>query len=89
MSDSRIRQGHVTKVVRLPSAAATMNGDLEGYGIVRSDDGRDVYFVDAVVVDGGFADLEIGDAVNFTLEPGPLARAIRVWPSTSSSPSLI
>lgn len=75
----RVQNGRITKVVRVPVASGGSNSDdLEGYGILRSELGTDVFFVGAVA-EQEFKDLEVGDSVCFTLEPGPFARASKVW----------
>ena len=83
MSDRQGQRGRITKIVRVPFASfASGEPDSElfsGYGILRSAQGKDVFFVGTVVVNRMFESLDIGDEVGFVLEPGPLLRAARVW----------
>lgn len=82
MNDQQVQQGRVTKIVRVPfassSAGASHSDHVDGYGIIRSELGTEVFFVGAVVAEQTFVELEIGDTVCFELEPGPLSRASRV-----------
>lgn len=82
--------GTLQKVVRVPSVHddnGLCSSDLEGYGIVRSSEGADVFFVDSAVSHGGFFELESGMDVGYVLEDGPLARAAEVWPQTGDNQS--
>jgi cold shock CspA family protein len=42
----------------------------EGFGFIHTEDGREVYFHEHSVLNGGFRDLEVGDRVRFAEEPG-------------------
>ena len=81
--EESIQQGRVTKLVRVPPAPLSPDGspahDFEGYGILRSSDGKDVFFVGIAVAPRDFARLETGTEVSFIMEPGPFLRAARVW----------
>lgn len=53
----------------------------EGYGFIETTDGRDIYFHENAVVDGGFEDLEVGSEVRFVEGrgvEGPQASTVRV-----------
>ena len=63
-------------------AMSALAGKKQGYGLIRSEDGRSVYFIDAVVQDGEFGDLGTGQRVEYALEEGPLAQASTVRPLT-------
>ena len=80
MSDDGITRGRVSKLVRVPiaSKSETQGEMLRGYGIVRAETGRDVFFEGDAVVEAAFADLEVGDHVTFKMEQGPFARASEV-----------
>lgn len=69
--------GTIKKVVKVAVGDAPKEGGCvgEGYGIIRSSDGRDVFFVNSVVQDGRFEELQQGQEVLFTIEDGPLGRA--------------
>ena len=85
MTTESDRQGLIAKIVRVPAASATGGShpnELDGYGIVRSTNGDDVFFVSAAAADC-FKDLQVGDSVVFSLEPGPFSRAARVWTEAS------
>lgn len=77
MSGQPAELGRITKLVRMPSDQ-TSETELDGYGILRTQNGKDVFFVPSVVEEGGFAEFEVGDEVSFTLESGPFSRASRV-----------
>jgi len=80
--ESTVQSGRVTKIVRVTPAASKFNKerqDLEGYGIIRSKDNREAFFVAASLTEIAFAQLQTGTPVQFTLEPGPIAKALEVW----------
>ncbi|MCA9211983.1 MAG: hypothetical protein KDB27_02875 [Planctomycetales bacterium] len=83
MSVRHAQRGRITKIVRVPRIGEcpfdTGCPSPEGYGIIRSTNGKDVYFVDAVVCEETFAQLYVGDEVWFTFEMGPLSPAASVW----------
>lgn len=77
-----VRRGTIHKVVRVPSFhedTGSYSSDSEGYGIVRDEQGNDVYFVDSAVRNGCFSELEKGMSVSYILEDSPLVRAAEVW----------
>lgn len=81
MSDNDCnKRGRISKLVRVPikSKWDDQQGTLHGYGILQSEDGRDVLFETDVIVDARFEDLEVGDQVIFDIEQGPFARAATV-----------
>jgi cold shock CspA family protein len=41
-----------------------------GYGFLETPDGRELYFHEHSVLDGGFPELEVGSEVRFIEEPG-------------------
>jgi cold shock CspA family protein/ribosome-associated translation inhibitor RaiA len=42
----------------------------EGFGFIETADGREIYFHEHAVLNGGFARIEVGDEVRFTEEAG-------------------
>lgn len=53
----------------------------KGYGFLKTDDGREIYFHENSVLHGKFDTLRVGDGVNFTEEmgeKGPQAVTVRV-----------
>jgi cold shock CspA family protein len=60
----------------LPNARLVQDRNDKGYGLIESEDGRDVYFPHEVVEGRrGFDDLRRGQAVEYTLENAPYLRA--------------
>ena len=81
MKQQTSRKGKITKLVQIGHAISNCgdetdhNGERSGYGLVRDEDGEEVFFVDSVVIKGRFQELEIGQSVFFELESGPFLRA--------------
>jgi cold shock CspA family protein len=76
-------KGIIKKIVRasLPVPGAVANRERiasEGYGIIRTSDGREVYFLNAAVEDSRFEELHQGQTVKFELEEGSLGIATSV-----------
>lgn len=64
-----------------PHAVITTINEEEGFGFLRTINGRDIYFHENAVVNGGFARLEVGDEVRFSEvegEEGPQASTVEV-----------
>lgn len=82
-------QGIIKKIVRAslsvpgPNAAPEYAPAKEGYGIIRTTEGREVFFVHSAVVGDRFNDLRQGLTVEFVLEEGPLGLATSVVPDPS------
>lgn len=76
-------RGEVTKIIRVPFASAAADESpsrkVDGYGILRTEMGKDVFFEGTVVANGMFDSLSIGDQVIYKLQEGLLAHASRVW----------
>lgn len=88
MTKNQIQMGKITKVVHVCFDANDVGGETNldgchGYGILQGAGGQDVFFVDTAVQDAAFADLEAGREAFYTIEPGPLGRAAKVWVTTS------
>lgn len=87
--------GSIKKVMYLSLAPVTLpeTGDAlsrrgsEGYGIIRTADGRNIFFLNTAVQQGCFSELLVGQRVRYTLEDGPLARAAKVVPLPSRAGS--
>ena len=47
----------------------------QGYGVIRGEDGRDVFFVDVALQELEFADLQTGQQVCYQVDDGPLLQA--------------
>jgi cold shock CspA family protein len=62
------------------------NQPKEGYGIILSQDGREVFFLHSAVADDGFEELQSGQTVGFSIEDGPLGRASAVVPFKQELP---
>jgi cold shock CspA family protein len=58
---------------------------MEGYGIIRSLDGHDVFFVHTAVQGDRFQELHEGLRVDFTLEEGPMRHATSVTVATEQT----
>ena len=89
MSGQPAELGRITKLVRIPSDPSSEN-EFDGYGILRTKNGKDVFFIRSAVEKGEFAELEVGNEVLFSLEAGPFSRASHVWTfvaDRSSNPS--
>jgi cold shock CspA family protein len=77
--------GTIKKLVRVaPPTASVEQAGNDGYGIIRGQDGRDVYFVSSAVRGCRFDQLASGQDVRYTVEEGPLGRAATVLPMTLS-----
>jgi cold shock CspA family protein len=84
--------GTISKLVHLSQQTYQPNSKLvpghndKGYGTIKDDDGREVYFLhDAVPGIRGFDDLYHGQTVDYSLENGPHLRAS----SVSAAPDTI
>jgi cold shock CspA family protein len=84
-------QGIIKKIVRAslsipgsPSVREHASG-VEGYGIIRTLDGRDVFFIHTAVQGDRFQDLHEGLRVDFTLEEGPMGHATSVAVGTEQT----
>ncbi len=67
---ARRQRGDVKTHERTPRASVSKLLPAEGYGFLKTPDGREVYFHRNSVLDHGFDRLEIGTAVRFIEEPG-------------------
>ena len=88
MAEIQIRAGKINKIVHVRFAARksgheTNLDNCDGYGILQSADGQEVFFVDTALQDAHFADLQPGRHALYVMETGPLARAAKVWIATS------
>ena len=83
--DAVMRLGTIKKLVRVASCSSR-EADLgsEGYGIIHGQDGRDIYFVHTAVHGCRFDELVSGQAVQYSVEEGPLGRAATVVPLNPS-----
>lgn len=76
-----MQTGTIKKLVRVASPAASgEEAGNEGYGIIRGQDGHDVYFVSSSVRGCPFDELASGQGVRYAVEEGPLGRASAVVP---------
>lgn len=85
MSDPVRCLGVVTKVVRVPLSVdgpSSNPAKCEGYGLLRDEDGQEIYFTHLAVEGCPFTDVQSGQRVEYRLENGPLKRASRVRPLT-------
>jgi cold shock CspA family protein len=74
-----MQRGTIQKVVRLAAFPEQGVTTTDGYGIIRSVDGQDIYFVlDQVVGTSNNNNIASGMVVDFELEDGPFSRAIKV-----------
>jgi cold shock CspA family protein len=81
MPTGEIRKLMFTAPARpVQQGTSALISNKQGYGLIRSQDGRSVYFIDAVVQNGKFGDLGTGQRVEYDLEDGPLAQASTVRP---------
>lgn len=53
-----------------PAARAEVARLLDGYGFLRTADGREIYFHERSVLEGGFGSLRVGSVVRFVEEAG-------------------
>lgn len=68
--------GTIKKLVKVEVAGnARAACETEGYGIIRSDEGQEIFFVNSVVEGARFEELRQGQRVTYTIEEGPLGRA--------------
>jgi cold shock CspA family protein len=75
----RIERGQVKAHEPLPHARVARLMPEGGYGFLETPDGREIYFHEHSVLDGGFPRLEVGTEVRFVEEPGekgPQASAV-------------
>lgn len=77
--------GKLIKLVHLSQQRCVLSTRLvpdhndKGYGIIKDDAGREVYFAHEVVENRfGFDDLRRGQQLEYTLESGPYLRAASV-----------
>ena len=74
-------RGVIHKVVHVEirndkaGVTASLEEPGQGYGLVRGEDGQEVFFIDSAVQANSFADLRVGQRVTFQIEDGPLMRA--------------
>ena len=67
---------HLSQQTYQPNSRLIPGHNDKGYGTIKDDIGREVYFLhDAVPGIHGFDDLRRGQAVEYTLEDGPHLRA--------------
>jgi len=90
MAEIQVRAGKITRVVQVRFAARKGGNEsnldrCDGYGILQGDDGREVFFVDTALEDALFTDVQVGHHAWYVMETGPLARAAKVWVSTSQA----
>lgn len=74
-------QGQVKQHEEQPVAVVRVIERDDGYGFLKTLDGRDIYFHRNSVLNGGFARLEPGDRVTFAEsmgEEGPQASTVRI-----------
>jgi cold shock CspA family protein len=67
---ARIERGQVKAHEPLPHARVARLFPEAGYGFLETPDGREIYFHEHSVLDGGFRALEPGSEVRFVEEPG-------------------
>lgn len=68
--DPRERARAVAAHVEPPRALVARLFPQDGYGFLRSPDGREIYFHEKSVLGGAFERLEVGDEVRYSEEPG-------------------
>lgn len=88
MATGPMKSGRISKVVHVRFSSSGFRGENQldgghGYGILQGDEGQDFFFVDTAVQNAAFTDLEVGQAVDYMIEPGPLGRANQVWLKTA------
>ena len=80
---------HLSQQTYQPNTRLVQDHNDMGYGMIESEDGRDVYFAHDVVENRhGFDDLRCGQMVEHTLETAPYLRAKSVRPMTSLSAAI-
>ncbi len=78
---ARKRRGQVKWHVEPSIAFVARLLPAEGYGFLHTTEGREIYFHENSVLDGGFAALEVGGEVRFVEEAGEQGpQASSVWP---------
>ncbi|HZT83670.1 MAG TPA: HPF/RaiA family ribosome-associated protein [Gemmataceae bacterium] len=78
---ARRRHGLVKAHEEAPHAKVARLYSAEGYGFLATPDGREVYFHEHSVLDGGFKRLAVGTEVTFVEEEGekgPQASTVRI-----------
>ena len=67
----------------MPTGTVAAFDEHKGYGAVRADDGRELFFHCTQIVDGTRT-IAVGTAVTFEVEPGHLGRweAIQITPTS-------
>jgi cold shock CspA family protein/ribosome-associated translation inhibitor RaiA len=77
----RRRRGWIKKHEPAPQAMVSKVFPVEGYGFLRTPEGREIYFHRNSLRDYGFEDVRVGMPVTFTEEEGlegPQAGAVRI-----------
>ena len=94
MATGRIKKlVHLSQQTYLPNTRLVHDHNDKGYGLIESEDGRDVYFPHEVVESRhGFDDLRRGQVVEYTLEKAPYLRAnfvrlVTIIPATIQRPA--
>jgi cold shock CspA family protein len=85
----RRRRGSVKQLENRPHARVIKLFPAEGYGFLRTQDDREIYFHRNSVLNHGYGELEIGSEVAFVEEQGekgPQASTVRLTGGRSSSP---
>lgn len=67
---ARIERGQVKAHESLPHARVARLVPESGYGFLATPDGREIYFHEHSVLEGGFPNLEVGTEVRFVEEQG-------------------
>lgn len=67
---ARKQRGEVKTHVSPPHGRVARFFPQQGYGFIETPDGRDIYFHQNAVLNGGFQRLEVGDEVRFEEEEG-------------------
>lgn len=78
---ARIGRGQVKAHESLPHARVARLVPSAGYGFLVTSDGREIYFHEHSVLEGGFRDLQLGTEVRFVEEQGakgPQASTVHV-----------
>lgn len=70
---------HLSQQTHAPGTRLVPDHNDKGYGVLRDEQGQDVYFShESVPGLHGFDDLRTGQQLEYTLESGPYARAASV-----------
>lgn len=76
----RLRQGHAKEHAEPPHGVISRLAPEADHGFIATSDGREIYFHRNSVTDGGFEDLQVGEAVRFAEDrgdKGPQATYVR------------